>query len=394
MKPPFQKDHWRKLDLEKLEDWPKKLKEEQEADLEKTVERCPYCESKKIVKRGKRRKELEEVQLYLCRECEKTFTPQKIKGKRFPLKIIIDGLSYYNMGYSFDESRNFLKENYGIAVNSQTLSNWLEEFEKLCTYSRMREYGKKLFTPNQIIQSTVLYHRQVYKFRYHKAKTALLLQDFKHEKFEPLRQFLEVVSIECPHQFFQEGERSSEQRIKFDLSQVRINEKSNFAVRLVQLVLQAVNDNKQRHEILQKFMLANDSVTVAVEVPVWLDNEDIQHFRNNLRFDIPLDIEKVITGHIDILQVRNGSVHILDYKPNARKEKPIEQLAIYALALSRLTGLRLYEFKCAWFDDKSYYEFFPLHIVYKKKKIKMPKDQIKLNKLDLQDQDMLKSKTD
>jgi hypothetical protein len=58
-------------------------------------------------------------------------------------------------------------------------------------------------------------------------------------------------------------------------------------------------------------------------------------------------------------------VHILDYKPNASKEKPIEQLTWYALALSRLTGLRLFEFKCAWFDDKDFYEFYPLHIVKK-----------------------------
>ncbi|OYV62883.1 MAG: hypothetical protein B7X03_03900, partial [Parcubacteria group bacterium 21-58-10] len=67
----------------------------------------------------------------------------------------------------------------------------------------------------------------------------------------------------------------------------------------------------------------------------------------------------------DFVQIRNGMVHILDYKPNASKEKPIEQLTWYALALSRLTGLRLFEFKCAWFDDKDYYEFYPLHIVKK-----------------------------
>ena len=47
-------------------------------------------------------------------------------------------------------------------------------------------------------------------------------------------------------------------------------------------------------------------------------------------------------------------IHILDYKPNAKKEKPIEQLTIYALALSRQIGLRLLNFKCAWFDDEHY----------------------------------------
>lgn len=38
-------------------------------------------------------------------------------------------------------------------------------------------------------------------------------------------------------------------------------------------------------------------------------------------------------------------IHILDYKPDARHDKPIEQLMVYALALSRRTGLRLLDFK-------------------------------------------------
>ena len=80
--------------------------------------------------------------------------------------------------------------------------------------------------------------------------------------------------------------------------------------------------------------------------------------------------DDVITGHIDFVQLRNGMLHILDYKPSASKEKPVEQLTIYALALSRLTGLRLFNFKCAWFDEEDYYEFYPLHVVYKKKKRK------------------------
>jgi hypothetical protein len=34
--------------------------------------------------------------------------------------------------------------------------------------------------------------------------------------------------------------------------------------------------------------------------------------------------------------VRNGAAHILDYKPDARTNKPMAQLAIYDLALTRL----------------------------------------------------------
>jgi len=87
---------------------------------------------------------------------------------------------------------------------------------------------------------------------------------------------------------------------------------------------------------------------------------------------VPIDLadEEVITGHIDFIQVRNGTIHIMDYKPSAAKVKPIDQLTLYALALSRLTSLRLFNFKCAWFDENDYFEFFPLHVVMKKKKRK------------------------
>ena len=86
-----------------------------------------------------------------------------------------------------------------------------------------------------------------------------------------------------------------------------------------------------------------------------------------------LNLQKLITGHIDMLQIRNGQIHLLDYKPNANKVQPIEQLTLYAMALSRLTGLRLFEFKCAWFDEEDYFEFYPLHVLYKPRKARRRK---------------------
>lgn len=119
-------------------------------------------------------------------------------------------------------------------------------------------------------------------------------------------------------------------------------------------------------------MLANDSTTIAVEVPIWLREDDIAALEKTYGITIvpkqPLDPKnpaaghrpRCITGHIDFLQVRNGAVHIMDYKPDARTNKPIAQLTIYALALTRLVpGLRLFDIKCAWFNENCYNEFFP-----------------------------------
>ena len=66
-----------------------------------------------------------------------------------------------------------------------------------------------------------------------------------------------------------------------------------------------------------------------------------------------------ITDHIDFLQIRNGAIHILDYKPDATTGKPFAQLTLYALALAHLTAIPLFDFKCAWFNERQYCEFFP-----------------------------------
>ncbi len=127
------------------------------------------------------------------------------------------------------------------------------------------------------------------------------------------------------------------------------------------LVIPTVGDNRLRHEALQRFMLANDSTTLAVEVPIWLAQETIRELeREHSVALMPEGVSGALTGHIDFLQVRNRAVHILDYKPDARTNRPIAQLAVYALALTKLVpGLRLFDIKCVWFNEKEYCEFFP-----------------------------------
>ena len=100
-----------------------------------------------------------------------------------------------------------------------------------------------------------------------------------------------------------------------------------------------------------------------------MTNDDIKYFQKR-KFKINLvNYTTPITGHIDILQIRNGLIHILDYKPEAEKINPVEQLTIYALALASRTKLALSDFKCAWFDENHCFEFFPLHVVYEKRKV-------------------------
>lgn len=366
---------------------------------------CSFCGGEKFVRRGTRQKKHEIVQLYKCAnfECKKTFTDSTVKGRRYPLKVIIDAISYYNLGFTREKVCGIIHQLHKkIKPEPETISRWAEEYAGLCAYNKMRSYGLKLFGPMEVLEVVTMAHHQLYRFRYHKAKILLMMQDYKNRNFYPLKEYLDAVSTETPHQFFNSGERISDVRSMFSTADMVVTSKTNYANRLAEFALKGVSKNKDRHEGVQKFMIANDSVTVATEVPVYIRREDVEYMQNALGFQIigedgitfrkhssrrggssadvvgvcdtdtdpkRFEIPKILTGHIDLVQVRNGQIHLLDYKPKAKKEKPIEQLTWYALALSRLTGLKLYEFKCAWFDETDYFEFYPLHVV---KKIKCP----------------------
>lgn len=356
--------------------------EEINSDEYRQLTHCPYCRGK-IVKRGLRKKKYEEVQIYFCKSCDKRFTSLITKNKTYPLKIIIESLTLYNRLNPIEAIPEIIKEKYGVSISQRIISEWLKEYEKYIPFLRMRDFASKNYSKKEIIEESKLFHQQIYSFKYNRAKLDMILEeDFKHSRFRPLKEFLELAVAECPHHFFQNSEnRASEYKDKFSLDEVRIIPRKNAAVRIANFIIQAVSNNRARHETLQDFMIANDTVTVAAEVAILLDSNDINHYKFELHFDIPIALKEggYITGHIDLIQVRNGSIYILDYKPLADKQKPIEQLTIYALALARLTGIRLYHFKCGWFDESSYYEFFPLHVVYKLKRAKkMHKEQTRL----------------
>lgn len=354
---------------------------------------CPYCLSRKFVRRGWRQKKHERVQLYLCKDCRKTFTSQRTKGKHYPLRVVFEAISIYSLGYSLSETcrlvnkrsskKKNIKENE-MRISAGVLSNWIREFSGYCRFLRMREFAVKKYLPAEMVIYATLAHRQLYRYRFHRAKCELMIkEEFRHRKFTPLKEFLELVPAECPHQYFSAtGLRASETPLAFSKKQMIVRAKQNYATKLAGFVLQSVKERKLRHEALEKFMLYNDSVTVATEVPVYITRDDLEHMKTQLGFEIyhkdkkdkrkslkeAVELPKLITGHIDILQIRNGQIHILDYKARAEKEQPIEQLTLYAMALSRLTGLRLFEFKCAWFDEKDYFEFYPLHVLHKPRK--------------------------
>jgi len=341
----------------------------------KQPDACPYCGGKSLTRRGTRRKKLEIVQLWRCAACKRTFTPgpAALHNKTYPLRLILSALTDYDLGYTLEESAARLQKKAHRAVASSTITSWLDAYSKHCSYRRLRAAGLRRYPATQTIRSIKLYHRQVYGYAYHWPKLDFVRNGTLDDKrigdtrFAALADFLESVPITCPHDLFRREDdpkaRASQATPTWaDASHIIINSKQNAATDTAALIIPAVGNNKLRHETLQQFMLCNDSVTVAVEIPIWLVENDIAALEREHGIElVPRSGNpRAITGHIDFLQVRNGCVHVLDYKPDARTNKPIAQLAIYALALTRrVPGLKLFDIKCAWFNEHEYCEIFP-----------------------------------
>ena len=298
-------------------------------------ETCAYCSSENLVKRGKRKNKYQALQQYSCKNCKKTFALNSLKNKTYDIKIILDSLNFYNQGYSFKISSDAINKKYKLNISPQTINNWLKEFSYLATFQRIR---KKALTYNKpkdmVVRKTFKHNQQPYLYQYHNSKIHFL------KNYPKLKEYLIKVKDTCPNNLFENSERCSKTDLKLNLN---LRLKNNNACKLTDLVLKSIKDNKKRHKVLQDFMLRNDTATIAVEIPVYLN-------LNN----------KLLTGHIDFLQLRFNKIHVLDYKPEAEKEKHAQsQVYLYAKALSEITKIPLYKFTCAYFDEKNYFEFEP-----------------------------------
>ena len=189
---------------------------------------------------------------------------------------------------------------------------------------------------------------------------------FNKDYFSGLTRYLKEIPKKCPHRMFLSG-KARGSRIKLDFP-VEPERKTNYACQLAGLALTMTKNNRERHEVVQDFMLANDTATLACEVPVYLYSREAGKF--GFFKDSDLDFREGVTGHIDLVQLRFGYIYLLDFKPKAAKEKyAMAQLFLYALALSARTGIWLRNFTCSWFDEKDYFEFRPADVVLKIEKV-------------------------
>lgn len=202
-----------------------------------------------------------------------------------------------------------------------------------------------------MILKTALKHRGngYYHYRIHQRKLETLCNEYAS-----LSKYLKKMLKDCPDEYFQEGPRSSVLKFKVDADIKHLNHEVEILARIG--LDSRYYDNA--HMNVQMFMLAYDSKTIAIEVPLWLLPEEYEKFNELFDSKLPL------SGHIDIVRIEDGKIWIWDYKPNAHREKyAMTQVYFYALMLSKRTGIPLEEFRCGYFDDKDTYIFNPSEIV-------------------------------
>jgi len=87
-------------------------------------------------------------------------------------------------------------------------------------------------------------------------------------RFAPLADFLDRVAHSRPDDLFrrEDGARCSQLPSEFlALDRLTVFEKQNIATDTAALIIPSVGSNHDRHPKLQRFMLANDSTTLAAD---------------------------------------------------------------------------------------------------------------------------------
>jgi transposase-like protein len=343
---------------------------------------CPACDGRRIVKNGLRKNSFRHIQIYWCKDCGGHFSSLAgLKGVKYPPRVIARALCLYNLGLSQEEAGRRIGAEYHIAVPRRTIGDWILGYRDITMFHRLRDAAVRQFGRSMVRERT-LEHQQRYQYKVHLAKLARVMDGVPADVAAKVRKYLLGVFEGFPDVLFQDDRianlderpatddrvskpvvamRSSTSR--FETLPLSRNAKQNLANDLAALGLLLARKNKDRHPSVQDFMLANDSCTVACELPVYLTADEIGYYKSKGFFVTLPELSKPITGHIDVVQVRNGFVHLLDYKPKARQIDPINQLVVYALAFASRTRLPVKAIKCAWFDEKDYFEFFPLQAI-------------------------------
>jgi transposase-like protein len=313
---------------------------EKKENIEKKT--CPNCGSKKLIKKGTRKNKLKEVRVYFCKDCSKKFSDSNFTNKTYSITQIVKSLTYYNKGLTMKEVSE------KTDTPTSTISNWIVEYKNTFELLEFATQIRKFKSQNKIIQTHKYEHGIIYLYQHHNFK----LENIAKHKAKGLYEYLKLVSAGKIEKEIFTNCTSRASEVKLNIADIKVTRSYSKNCDVAKMAMEIAKNNRTRHWAVEKTLLENDTASIAIEIPVYLDTK-----KTNMPFLKSLAKEDgYITGHIDILQIKNNEIIILDYKPEAAKEKPLGQLFVYACCLSRLTGIHFAKIKLAWFDDKDYFE--------------------------------------
>ncbi len=185
-----------------------------------------------------------------------------------------------------------------------------------------------------------------YRFRLNFAKLSNVVGQLSQ-----LNTFLLALTDDCPNHFFKQGPRVSARKWLMYPQATRVPESD-----LPRLAREGIEMARYKgaHDNVEVHCLETDNSTVAVEVPIWWERSEMGLYAHCFPNNGPL------SGHIDIVRVKDSCVEIWDYKPDIVEARMVGmQVLIYAIALAIRTGIPLGRFKCGYFDTESAWIFSP-----------------------------------
>jgi transposase-like protein len=94
--------------------------------------KCPYCESKNVIKSGKRRLKYVTKQGYRCKDCKRFFIERDgFEGMTYPKEIIVAVLHLFVEGLSLSKIREYMYQHHGYRVSDGSILNWVRKYANL-----------------------------------------------------------------------------------------------------------------------------------------------------------------------------------------------------------------------------------------------------------------------
>ena len=303
--------------------------------------RCKYCQSAQVVKAGTRKLKTGVRQMFKCTGCGRRFSNLNRSDKRTHPAAILDALTMVCQGRTYEETIFTLRKKHRLTVTRGAISKWVREYKP--DYLKIRHLNQR---HGQIVRSYLFTHGGInYNYKLHLPKLATC-------PFAELKSYLLKLPEFIDHAMFEKGPKAEDDS-GLRASQLVLTDNHGLReftdTRLRRAALDALSlalSNRQRHQVVEDYLLSCDRNTIAVEVPVYFHHAGLGS----------------VTGHVDILQINFGKVRILDFKPHAKKENPAKvmtQLTLYAMALTYRAKLKLADIVCAYFDEERMFQFRP-----------------------------------